>query len=256
MKPVKVVKIGGRLMGAAEKLHDFLADFAALEGPKILVHGGGPKATELSLTLGIEPQMYHGRRITGDEDLEVAVMVYAGLLNKQMVAMLQALGNDALGLTGADAGLIRARKRPVKEVDFGWVGDVEEIRTGKLSQLLACGLVPVFNAITHDGRGQLLNTNADTVAAALAVAMAERMPVELIYVFDKEGVFGDLAQQKPVERLSRTGYQLLKEQNIIRDGMIPKIDNGFYALENGVRKVVIGGEKVLHAASRYTELVL
>lgn len=256
-KRLKIVKIGGNIINSETALNRFLKDFSALENPKILVHGGGRKATEVSKTLGVNSLMHNGRRITDAPSLEVTVMVYAGLINKKIVAALQALQSNALGVSGADANLIQSRKRPVKEVDFGFVGDVEQVNAQMILKLLEAGLVPVFSAITHDGKGQLLNTNADTIAAELAVALAEKTAVELIYIFEKDGVLKNVQQNEVIEQLDWETYQSLKQQKVILDGMIPKLDNCFYALQNGVKKVVIGGEKLLSdSGQKYTQVVL
>jgi len=256
-KRLKIVKIGGNIINSETALNRFLKDFSALENPKILVHGGGRKATEVSKTLGVNSLMHNGRRITDASSLEVTVMVYAGLINKKIVAALQAMQSNALGVSGADANLIQSRKRPVKEVDFGFVGDVEQVNAQMILKLLEAGLVPVFSAITHDGKGQLLNTNADTIAAELAVALAEKTAVELIYIFEKDGVLKNVQQNEVIEQLDWETYQSLKQQKVILDGMIPKLDNCFYALQNGVKKVVIGGEKLLSdSGQKYTQVVL
>jgi len=242
-EPLYVIKIGGNVIDNSEKLYEFLKDFAALEGKKILVHGGGKIATELSHTLGIEPKMIEGRRITDIDTLRVVTMVYAGLINKNITAQLQRVNCNAMGLTGADADLIRAVKRPVKEIDYGYVGDLYETSIGaqKLSALLEERLVPVFSAITHDGQGQLLNTNADTIASALAIALSSFYKTSLVYCFEKKGVLRDIADETSlIPAINSTEFETLKADGIIAGGMLPKLQNAFAAINNGVNEVYIG----------------
>ncbi len=198
MDRLRVVKIGGNVIDDAVALQGLLCRYAAISGPKVLVHGGGKLATELSGRLGITPKMVDGRRITSEQDLEVVTMVYAGLINKRITAQLQALGCNALGLSGVDGNVILAQRRPVKEVDFGLVGDVESVNGPFLSSLLEKGIAPVLCAITHDGAAQLLNTNADTIASEVAVALSPWFEVELIYCFEKKGVLRDVANEDSV----------------------------------------------------------
>lgn len=243
MDKLYIIKIGGNVIDNSENLHYFLNDFAALDGHKILIHGGGKLATDLSHTMGLEPKMVDGRRITDIETLRVVTMVYAGLINKNIVAQLQRFNCNAIGLTGADGNLIRAKKRPVKEIDYGYVGDLHEtsVATHRLSALLNDGLVPVFSAITHDGEGQLLNTNADTIASAIAVAMASHFKVSLVYCFEKKGVLKDVQDDTSVIReISSDEFETLKADNIIAGGMLPKLQNAFQAITNGVEEVYIG----------------
>ncbi|WP_295653055.1 acetylglutamate kinase [uncultured Mucilaginibacter sp.] len=240
---LNVVKIGGNVIDNSENLHRFLKDFAALDGFKILVHGGGKAATQLSATLGIETKMVDGRRITDIESLRVVTMVYAGLINKNIVAALQAVGCNAIGLTGADGNFIVAKKRPVKTIDYGFVGDIDEtsINPANIAKLLEAGFVPVFSAITHDGAGQLLNTNADTIASALAVALAKLYDTTLIYCFEKKGVLKDIDDETSlITDIDPITYEDLKKQNIIAGGMLPKLDNAFRAIASGVTSVIIG----------------
>lgn len=231
------------------KLSQFLDDFAALSGPKILVHGGGKLATSLSKTLGIPTKMVEGRRITDAETLKVVTMVYAGLINKEVVAGLQARNCNAIGFTGADANVIPAEKRPVTTIDYGFAGDIvqSKINTTAIEVLIKANIVPIFCGITHDGKGQLLNTNADTIASALAVAMSAQYTTILHYCFDKNGVLRDVDDDASViEKISREEYKYYKIKQIIADGMIPKLDNAFSAIDNGVDHVVIGNaEKVV-----------
>ncbi|MCG8475209.1 MAG: acetylglutamate kinase [Cytophagales bacterium] len=236
-----IVKIGGHLIDSADLLDRFLEDFARLEAPKVLVHGGGKIATELSRRLGIVPKMHMGRRITDSESLEVVTMVYAGLLNKQITAKLQARGCNALGISGADGNTIAAKKRPANPVDFGWVGDVQEVNAGWLDLLMKQNAVPVLCAISHDRQGQLLNINADTVASEVAIALSEYFDTELVYCFEKNGVLEDVKEENSViPHIDFSYYEKLKREGIIQQGMLPKIDNCFHALEKQVGKVRIG----------------
>ena len=238
-----VVKIGGNIIDDKGKLSLFLKEFAAVEGYKILVHGGGKIATEIGKQLGIEPNYIDGRRITDAQTLILVTMVYGGLINKNMVAELQAYGCNAIGLTGADGGILPAVKRPVKEIDYGFVGDVnsDNIKGELISKFLHSGLTPVFAPLTHDGRGNLLNTNADTIAQEIAQAMSHFMPVQLIYCFEKKGVLIDTTDDtSAINRITAKDFDELKEKGIISGGMIPKLENAFTAINKGVEKVIIG----------------
>jgi acetylglutamate kinase len=244
-----VIKIGGNVIDNSENLHHFLKDFAALEGLKILVHGGGKVATQISSSLGIEAQLIDGRRITDIETLRVVTMVYAGLINKNMVAQLQRYHNNAIGLTGADGNFIKAKKRPVKTIDYGFVGDLDQnsISAASISKLLDASFTPVFCALTHDGEGQLLNTNADTIASALAVALAETYETTLIYCFEKKGVLQDIDDEDSLIRdINPERYEQLKLEKIVSEGMLPKLDNAFAAIKSGVKEVIIGQAHELH----------
>ena len=238
-----IIKIGGNVIDNSENLHNFLKDFTALKGNKILVHGGGKVATQLSETLGIEPKMVEGRRITDIETLRVVTMVYGGLINKNIVAQLQKFGTNAIGLTGADGNFIRTKKRPVKTIDYGFVGDIDEssIDNANIKRLMEGGFTPVFCAITHDGDGQLLNTNADTIASALAVSLAKLYDTTLIYCFEKSGVLKDINDEDSlITDIDPQYYEELKKQQIIHSGMLPKLDNAFTAITCGVKAVIIG----------------
>ncbi|NOX89386.1 MAG: acetylglutamate kinase [Calditrichaeota bacterium] len=240
MKQLKIVKIGGNIIDEPEKLKAVLNAFARLNEPKILVHGGGKKATEISNQLGIESRMVNGRRITDEQTLNVAIMVYAGLLNKNIVAVLQSLGENAIGLSGSDGNAITAIKRPVTEIDFGFAGDIVRVNDELVKKLLDLKLIPVFCAITHDGRGQLLNTNADTVATELAIAMSKFFNVQLIFCFEKAGVLADVNDDRSVvEKLTLKEYAQLRQNRSVTDGMIPKLDNAFQSLRKGVQSVHI-----------------
>jgi len=250
MNRLTVIKIGGNVIDNPLSLQAFLEDFSALAGLKILVHGGGKIATKLAADLGIEAQMVEGRRITDDQTLRIVTMVYAGLVNKNIVAGLQQLKCNAIGLSGADGNLIRADKRPVKlhpsgngTIDYGFAGDLNDasVNSEQMRKLLDAGFTPVFSAITHDGQGQLLNTNADTIASVIAVAMASLYEVSLVYCFEKKGVLTDIADDDSVVPvINPDTYKSLKAGGIIYEGMIPKMDNAFEAIDAGVREVYIG----------------
>ncbi|MGB4775838.1 MAG: acetylglutamate kinase [Daejeonella sp.] len=262
-EPLSVIKIGGNVIDHSENLYEFLKDFTELEGYKILVHGGGKAATKLSDDLGIEAKLIEGRRITGIESLRVVTMVYAGLINKNLVAQLQAHHCNAIGLSGADGNLIKAVKRPVKTVDYGFVGDLDEnsINFNQIQKLLEADFVPVFSAITHDGKGQLLNTNADTVASAIAIVMAKLYETRLIYCFEKKGVLADITDHTSViPEINTEKYTALKAEGLINNGMIPKMDNAFSTLHHGVKEVIIGDAKDLKEVKKAgkfgTKLVL
>lgn len=237
-----IVKIGGKVVDDEAMLTRFLDHFAQLPGDKVLVHGGGKGATELSTKLGIPTRMVEGRRITDDATLEVAVMVYAGWFNKRVVALLQSRGCNAIGLSGTDGNLIRATKRQVRTIDYGWVGDIESIHAAGIQRLLEAGFVPVFCAITHDGRGHLLNTNADTIAASLATAMLPAYTTELSFFFEKNGVLTDAEADKGlIPELTQQTYLEYRGQGVIHTGMVPKLDNAFAAAQSGVGRVRVCG---------------
>lgn len=236
-----VVKIGGNVVDDETALQQFLTDFSTIKGYKILVHGGGKIASQLARELGIEVNMINGRRITGAKMLDVAVMVYTGLINKNIVAKLQGLQCDAVGLCGADAGCITAYKRTDPEIDYGFVGDINTVNTTALKALIVAGLTPVMSAITHNGKGQLLNTNADTIAAELATAFAGFYQVQLVYCFEKRGVLHNVEDETSViPAIDAHLYENLKTQGIIAKGMLPKLNNAFAAVNSGVNTVVIG----------------
>ena len=235
-----VVKIGGNVIDNPEACNRFLDDFAKLPSPKILVHGGGKVATQIAAKLQIETQMVDGRRITDKPMLDVVTMVYGGLVNKNLVAQLQSKGSNAIGLTGADGGIIRSVKRPVKAIDYGFVGDIEEVNDEQINALLNSSLVPVIAPLTYSEDGLLLNTNADTMASATAVAMAKKYDVNLIYCFEKKGVLSDPDDDNAViSSLNPDSYADYKTSGVINKGMIPKLDNAFAALNTGVDKVTI-----------------
>lgn len=236
-----IVKIGGKVLEVPEKLTEALQYFVGIKGPKILVHGGGKQANVIIKALDIEPKMLDGRRITDAPTLEVVTMVYAGLVNKTVVSQLQSLGCNALGLSGADGNMIRAHKRIVTTADYGFAGDIDEINAKGLQQLLDLGFCLCFCAITHDAKGQLLNTNADTIASQIAIAMAKGFEVELQFCFEKGGVLTDPTDEHSViPELTSDSYQRHKEDGVIAGGMIPKLDNAFAAIDAGVYQISIG----------------
>ncbi len=240
MDTLRIIKIGGQVIDDDDQLHNFLQAFSAVSGPKILVHGGGKKASELSKKLGIKPKLIEGRRITDADTLQVVQMVFAGLINKNITAILQAFNCPAIGLSGADADSIRAVKRPVRDIDYGFAGDITEVNTKFIDMLLKKRFVPVFCALTHDGNGQILNTNADTITAQLGIAMSERYKTDLVYCFEKNGVLADLHDNSSlISHITAESYKNLKTRNILGDGILPKIDNAFDALNNGVKSVFI-----------------
>lgn len=240
------------------ELAKFIKMFAELEGRKILVHGGGKKASEVLAKMGIEPKMVGGRRITDAESLEIIVMVYGGLTNKEIVAQLQAQNCNAIGLSGADGDTIRAHKRPVKEIDYGFAGDIDGIGAETVSSLLQAGLVPVFCALTHDGKGQLLNTNADTIASEIAIGLSQKYQATLYYCFEKKGVLTDINNADSViETIDTESYRSLVANKVIADGMLPKLQNCFHALNQNVYKVCIGDISMLNGkTSVYTTITL
>lgn len=253
-----VVKIGGNVIEDKAELSRFLSLFAKMEGPKILVHGGGKKATQILKKMGITPKMEGGRRITDAESLEVVTMVYGGLTNKTIVAQLQALACNAIGLSGADADAIRAHKRPVKNIDYGFAGDVDDVNTESISNLLHSGFVPVFCALTHNGEGQLLNTNADTIASEIAIGMCHSYETTLYYCFEKKGVLSDMADDSSViKTIDSKTYTELRGKGIISEGMLPKLENCFHALQKNVYEVCIGDISMIDSEpDLYTTLTL
>jgi len=239
---IQVIKIGGNVIDSAENLSHFLDHFAQLPSPKVLVHGGGKLATRLCEQLGIETTMIDGRRVTDSQTLDVVTMVYGGLVNKQMVAALNARGCKAIGLSGADADLIPARKRPAEPVNYGWVGDIEagEVNVAFLKSLLEQGITPVVCPLTHDRQGHLLNTNADSVASAVATAAAQIAPTQLVFCFEKNGVLRNVDDPESViPFIDRPVYEQLLQEKVINKGMLPKITAAFRAIDSGVSSVVI-----------------
>jgi acetylglutamate kinase len=242
MNKLFIVKIGGNVLDNPAALKTFLADFASVREPKILIHGGGKIATKLGDQLGIESKYVNGRRITDAATLDVVTMVYGGLVNKQLVAQLQQQGCNAMGVTGADGNLIRAVKRPVKDIDYGFVGDIkpESVNTALLYFLLKQNAVPVFAPLTH-AEGHMLNTNADTIASVLAVALSKHFDVRLVFCFEKKGVLRDVNSNDSVIRhLNEKNYKELLGQGVFADGILPKLENAYAAIHAGVREVLIG----------------
>lgn len=246
---LNIIKIGGNVIDDDIQLETFLEKFAAIPGKKVLVHGGGKIATRLATKLGLEAKMVEGRRITDKDMLDVVTMVYAGLTNKNIVATLQKHTCDAIGLSGADGNVIKAVKRPVKEIDYGFAGDIlaDSVNSLAIKKFLDAGFTPIFSAITHNGSGQLLNTNADTIAAALSTAMSDHYETSLIYCFEKNGVLLDVNDENSViENITAKDFTKYKERGIISDGMIPKLQNAFDAINKGVKSVYIGNASNLH----------
>ncbi len=244
-----IIKIGGNVIDNPDYLDNFLEMFSALQGKKILVHGGGKIATRIASRLGIEAKMVDGRRVTDEEMLDVVTMVYAGLTNKNVVAKLQMFGCDAIGLSGADANAIKSIRRPVRDIDYGFVGDIlaDSVNILSIKKILEAGLTPVFSAITHNGLGQLLNTNADTIASSLAIALSKTYETRLIYCFEKNGVLSDVNDENSVIRVIKSGeFEELRRSGVIYEGMIPKLENAFQAIGKGVKNVYIGNAVNLH----------
>ncbi|QIP16968.1 acetylglutamate kinase [Spirosoma aureum] len=240
MNTLTVIKIGGNVIDDPAALKRFLTAFASVAGMKVLIHGGGKIATQVADKLGIQTTMVEGRRITDQPMLDVVTMVYGGLVNKQIVAKLQALDINAIGLTGADGGTVLAKKRPVRDIDYGMVGDIDEVNSGQIQFFLRQNLTPVFAPITYSETGDLLNTNADTMASAIAVDMVRHNGVTLVYCFEKKGVLADPTDDNSViGELTPSLYAEHKAAGSINKGMIPKLDNAFKALGNGVSKVII-----------------
>lgn len=238
-KPVlKVIKIGGNVIDNPKALADFLRLFASLEGPKVLIHGGGKIATQLAKDMGIESKMIDGRRVTDETSLRIVTMVYAGWINKSIVAALQAEGCTSLGLSGPDGGMVQAKKRNPIPVDYGFVGDIEEVNGKALAQLIEAGYAPIFAPITADASGQLLNTNADTMAQAIAIALSDFFQVNLVYCFEKPGVLRDPQDDHSViPSIHASYFEELKANGTVTAGMIPKLENALKAVSKGVHLV-------------------
>jgi acetylglutamate kinase len=242
-----IVKVGGKIVEEPASLKQLLHDFSLIKGHKLLVHGGGRSATAIASKLGIESRMVNGRRITDEATLEVVTMVYGGLVNKKIVAGLQALNLNAMGLTGADLDYMRSEKRPVGEVDYGFVGDVKQVNATILADLIARDVVPVLAPLTHDGKGNMLNTNADTIAGEAAKALAAHFEVTLMFCFEKKGVLKDENDDESViPLLLPTDFTNYVASGVIQGGMIPKLENAFAALQQGVAKVVITRADLIH----------
>ena len=258
METIKIIKVGGNIIDNDAALEKFLSQFSTVKGPKILVHGGGKLATKLAKDMDVPVNMIDGRRITDADTLDIITMVYAGKINKNIVAKLQSNKCNAIGFTGADGNTIVSIKRPVKKIDYGFVGDVKKVNTGAITALLDSNITPVFCAISHDGNGQLLNTNADTIASELAIGLSKHYKTELIYCFEKNGVLLSVDDDNSVIDYMDTGtYETLKIKNTFADGMLPKLENCYHALHEGVSKVIIGNSTVIsNRDQKFTTLFL
>nr|WP_321221970.1 acetylglutamate kinase [uncultured Psychroserpens sp.] len=256
MKTLKVIKIGGNIIDDDNALQQFLKAFATIEPPKILVHGGGKLATKLAQQMQVEVKMVDGRRITDQVTLDIITMVYAGKINKKVVAQLQANNCNAIGFSGADGNTIVSDLRPSKPIDYGFAGDVKKVNTETLEILLNNKITPVFCAITHDKNGQLLNTNADTIASELAIGFSKKYKTELYYCFEKNGVLEDVNNDDSViENINRETYKTLVENKVIFEGMLPKLNNCFHAINHQVQKVCIGKSDMLfHKNNKHTTI--
>jgi len=247
MEKLTLIKVGGKIVEEPASLKQLLSDFSKIEGHKVLVHGGGRSATAIATRLGIESQLVNGRRITDEETLKVVTMVYGGLVNKQIVAGLQAIGVNALGLTGADLNYMRSEKRPVGDVDYGFVGDVKEVNAGILADLIDKNVVPVLAPLTHDKAGNMLNTNADTIAGEVAKALSKYFEVTLMYCFEKKGVLmSETDDESVIPEITPALFDKYVAEGVINGGMIPKLENSFEALNAGVKQVVITRADLIH----------
>ena len=257
MKPnLKIVKIGGKLIENEALLNSFLDDFVKIEGPKILIHGGGNKATEIAGKLGFETKMIDGRRITDKDSMQVITMVYGGLLNKSIVAQLQARKQNAIGLCGADGRVLISKKREVKEIDYGFVGDIEKVNSDFINSVLSQNMVPVFSAISCTEEGVLLNTNGDSVASEIAIEMSKSHEVKLYYCSEKKGVLRDIEDDNSViTELNSENYNDLVASKVITDGMLPKLHNCFEAINKGVSVVILGDGTLLKKNSIHTKIM-
>ena len=248
MEKLFIIKIGGNVIDDAEGLQSFLNDFSIIKEKKILVHGGGKIATKIGEKLGIQSNYIKGRRITDDATIDLVTMVYGGLVNKKIVAQLQSFHCNAIGLTGADGNIIPAKKRAIKDIDYGWVGDIEneKLKSESVKLFLENGLVPVFAPLTHDTEGHILNTNADTIASSLAVALSAHFDVRLIYCFEKKGILENVDDDNSVINIiNKKTYRQLLDENKLFEGILPKIDNAFAAIDAGVKEVLAGDAKDL-----------
>ncbi|MCI7285373.1 MAG: acetylglutamate kinase [Bacteroidales bacterium] len=247
MEKLTLIKVGGKIVEEPDTLQQLLRDFSSIEGHKVLVHGGGRSATKIASQLGIESQMVNGRRITDAEMLKVVTMVYGGLVNKNIVAGLQSLQVNALGLTGADMNIMHSDKRPVKDVDYGFVGDVKEVNADVLASLIQQGIVPVLAPLTHDKQGHILNTNADTIAGEAAKALAKYFDVTLMFCFEKKGVLlNENDDESVIPEIDRASFLKYVAEGIIQGGMIPKLENAFQAIDAGVKEVIITQASEIH----------
>lgn len=252
-----IVKVGGVILDDNLLFEEFLKNFSLINENKIIVHGGGIIASNYMIRLGIIPKMVNGRRITDSKTLDIAVMTYAGLINKKIVSKLQKLNCNSIGLSGADGNLIKSKIRKVNKIDYGFVGDIEKINDEFLYNLLNSNLTPTICSLTHDKKGQLLNTNADTIASEIAIAMSKYYNVTLKYCFDKSGVLMDQNSNTSIKKnITKKEFKKLVDDKIINDGMIPKLENCFHALENGVNKIYIGDLDILNTINHCTKIKL
>lgn len=250
MKTLKIIKIGGNIIDDDNELVSFLSQFARLKGPKLLVHGGGKLATQMAQKMNIPVQLKDGRRVTDEANLDIITMVYAGKINKNIIAQLQAHNCNAIGFSGADGNTIVSEKRPSQPIDYGFAGDIKQVNTNTLEILLNNNITPVFCAITHDKNGQLLNTNADTIASELAIGFAKQCKTELYYCFEKNGVLRDISEgNSVVKNINTETYKKLIDDGIIADGMLPKLNNCFHAIHHNVAKVCIGKPSMLFSTN-------
>jgi acetylglutamate kinase len=257
MPKLNIVKIGGTIIEDKNKLLPFLKNFTGLKGPKILVHGGGKRATSWAKKLGIPVQIKDGRRVTNKKTLELITAVYAGQINKTLVAYLQGFGCNALGLSGADANAIEAERRPIKSIDYGFVGNITKVNNEWFNQILEQNIIPVCCAITHDGNGQLFNTNADTISAEIGKALAKEFDVKISYCFELPGVMKDIKDSSSlIRKITKKSYQNLLFNNIISEGMMPKLHNAIEAIEGGVNEVAIGNTNMINQDIPYTSITL
>ena len=252
---ITVVKIGGNVIDNPDELHRFMHDFATIEGRKVLVHGGGKVATQISSALGIPTQMIEGRRVTDAQTIDVVTMVYAGLINKRLVSILQSLGCNAIGLCGADANVIAAHRRPAAPIDYGFVGDIDSVDASFIVSLLNQGITPVFCAITHDGKGNTLNSNADTIASSVASALAAVEPTQLTYCFEKAGVMLNVDDPSTViPEINADSFARLKADGTIHSGMLPKIENALRTVNAGVSAVCIKSSRAIADTTAGTKI--
>lgn len=250
-----IVKVGGKVVENPDTLRKLIKDLVAIKCRKVLVHGGGSMATKVAKSMGIKTTMVDGRRVTDDKMIDVVTMVYGGLVNKRLVALLEWNKVNAIGITGADMDVILAEKRPVKDVDYGWVGDVKRVNARSLSSLIETGVVPVIAPLTHDGKGHILNTNADTIAAEVAKALAHKYDVTLTFCMEKRGVLlNEQDDDTVLPVIKPTQYAMMKETGLIKGGMIPKLDNAFSCLDYGVREVIVTAASALSDLTQGTHI--
>ena len=252
-----IIKVGGGILNDNRLFKNFLENFSKIKETKILIHGGGTIASNYMKRLGIPTKLINGRRITDEKTLDVAIMSYAGLINKKIISILQKFNCKSLGLSGVDCNLIRAKRREVKEIDFGFVGDIQEINTDFLEELIKLNITPVICSLSHDGNGQILNTNADTIASRLAIDLSNKFNVTLKYCLDSDGVLTDKYNPKSLKKtINLKEYKDLVKQNIITDGMIPKIENCFIAMKKGVKNIFIGDHNMIKNENHCTKLTI